>query len=1077
MRTRTILVGLFLLFVFIAQAQAQVASSSLLGEVKDQLAAQLPGVKVTARHEATGFSRSVLTGDDGSYRLNDLLPGRYTVSAEKQGFRTLVVQTVVLEVNQKGKLDLDLQVGEPQESVTVKADVSPVQSNDATVGYRLDTNTIHNLPLDGRNIISLVTLGPGAIPRQLGGFGHDIINDVQENRGSVAMNPPINGGRSTMNTYLLDGGMNTDLNVRAIAVNPPIESVQEFRILSSLPSAEFAQSGGGVADVVTKSGGQIFHGNLFEFVRNDALDALSLFSDTSLPRPVFRQNQFGGSLGGRVPLPSTFFFATYEGLRGKAAKTSQSLVPDAALRSGDFSGRNIIYDPLNIDPITGARIPFPNNRIPSNRIDPIARRFLDLYEPLPNRPLSGAVNYLDSTPNENTRDSLSGRLDHEFPDHSRIFGRYTINDDRNRLATAFPERPTQERVRAQQLVIGHTISGNSWLNEARLSYTRLKVLELPESAFKSDATRDLGINSFPSDPFNFGLPFFLVTNFSTVLDTPNRPQTQRDNLWNLSEGITLSRGAHTWKTGFQATYFQMSYLQSQLSRGRYSFTGAFTSNPLSTTPSGDPFADFLLGFPQTTDRSVGQALAYLRQTNYAGYVQDDWRVNQRLSLSLGLRYEYFSPFREINNNLLNLDYSTLPAAPRLVRSDEATEPDRNNFSPRLGLAWRPPNDFLERRNFVVRLGYGVYFTPEIATEVYDLVRNGIINETNQTNGSATPVLTLSNGFPQTASTGLPSYFGLDRNARTPYMQQWSLSLQQELPFNILLEVAYIGSKGTKLGKSRIFNTPAHVETGENLPPRPGDLQSLRTWPELGKLIQRQHISNSSFHSMQIKAERRFTGDLAFLASFVWSKSIDDGDTVLNGLFDSVTAQDERNLGLERGLSFFDVRRRLSVGFVYNLPKPNFLRALLAHWQTSGILTMQDGTPLNPVYFFSDFANSGTPNRPDVVAGQSISLPRSQRSADHWFNTDAFRAPAPFTFGNAGRNIIPGPGNVIFDFSLHRRFPIHEGQVIEFRAESFNLFNHPNYGIPLPFADFGPFFGKVVAVGEPRRIQFALRYDF
>ena len=229
--------------------------------------------------------------------------------------------------------------------------------------------------------------------------------------------------------------------------------------------------------------------------------------------------------------------------------------------------------------------------------------------------------------------------------------------------------------------------------------------------------------------------------------------------------------------------------------------------------------------------------------------------------------------------------------------------------------------------------------------------------------------------------------------------------------------------------------------------------------------------------MQIKAERRFSGDLAFLASFVWSKSIDDGDTVLNGLFDSVTAQDERNLGLERGLSFFDVRRRLSVGFVYNLPEPNFLRPLLAHWQTSGILTMQDGTPLNPVYFFSDFANSGTPNRPDVVAGQSITLPRSQRSADHWFNTAAFTAPKPFTFGNAGRNIIPGPGNNIIDFALHRRFLLGEQRALMFRAEAFNLFNHPNYGIPLPFADFGPFFGKVVSTGEPRRIQFALRFDF
>ena len=538
---RTIVIGFLLILVVVVPARGQVASASLLGEVRDQLGARISGVKVTARHEAMGFSRSVLSGEEGTYRLDDLLPGRYVVLAEKQGFRTLTVEAFVLEVNQKGKLDLELQVGEPQEIVTIAADVSLAQTHDATVGYRLDTKAISALPLDGRNIIALVTLGPGAIPRQLGGFGHDIINDVQENRGSVAMNPPINGARSTMNTFLLDGGMNTDLNTRAIAVNPPIESVQEFRILSSLPSAEFAQSGGGVADVVTKSGGKVFHGNLFEFFRHDSLDALSLFADPNLPRPVFRQSQFGGSLGGKLPTSSTFFFATYEGLRGRAARTSQSLVPDAALRSGDFRGRNTIYDPFNVDPITGARQPFPNNMIPADRIDPIARKFLETYQPLPNRPLSGAVNYLDSTPNRNTRDSLSTRIDHEFQDHGRIFGRYTLNDDRNRLATAFPERPTQERVRAQQLVIGHSMSSQSWLNEARLSFTRLKVLELPESAFQSDATRDLGITSFPSDPFNFGLPFFLVSNFNLVLDTPNRPQTQRDNLWNLSEGITFNK--------------------------------------------------------------------------------------------------------------------------------------------------------------------------------------------------------------------------------------------------------------------------------------------------------------------------------------------------------------------------------------------------------------------------------------------------------------------------------------------------------------------------------------------------------
>jgi hypothetical protein len=339
------------------------------------------------------------------------------------------------------------------------------------------------------------------------------------------------------------------------------------------------------------------------------------------------------------------------------------------------------------------------------------------------------------------------------------------------------------------------------------------------------------------------------------------------------------------------------------------------------------------------------------------------------------------------------------------------------------------------------------------------------------------LLTTRNGFAQTGTTGFPSFFGLDPLARTPYVQQWTGGLQYELPFRTLLDVSYVGSKGTKLGRSRTFNTPLRVETGEFLPPRPGDLQSLRPFPQLGELIVRQHISSSSFHSMQLKVERRFNGNLGFLGSFVWSKSIDDSDTVLNGLFDSVPAQDERNLRLERGLSFFDVRRRLSVGFAYRPPAPDFLTPVFSNWELSGILTLQDGTPLNPVYFFSDFANTGTPNRPDLVEGQPILLPEGQRSIERWINPAAFRDPQPFTFGNAGRNIIPGPGNAIFDLSVHRRFPFGESHVLTFRAESFNLFNHPNIGLPLPFPDFGPAFGRIVGVGEPRRIQFVARYDF
>ena len=986
-----------------------------------------------AAEDATGFQRQTVTGPDGRYRLGDLRTGSYTVTAEKNGFRRYVATGVVLAVNQKAQLDVRLELGELHESVTVVAEVSPLETGDASVGYRLDQSLIRRLPLDGRNVVSLVTLGPGTIPRQLGGFVHDVHTDIQEARGAVGLNPPVNGARSTMNTFLLDGGLDTDLNARAIAVIPPIESVREFRIQSSLPSAEFPQSGGAVVDLVTKSGSRKFHGSSFEYFRNEAVDARHFFDDPSLGRGVFRQNQFGGTLGGPLPFKRTFFFAAYEGLRGKSATPLLRIVPTAEQRAGVLPGVK--------DPLAGGT-PFPGGVIPKNRVDSIASAFLAEFQPLPNRNATTS-NFVDSTPTERTEDSGSIRVDHQ-----RLFFRYTINDERNRLAGAFPELPTDERIRAQQAVAGYTSAGSRWVNEARFSFTRLQILELPENAFTRDVAAELGVSGPSREPVDFGLPFFLVTNVSLVSDTPNRPLTQRDNLYYFSDTASVQHGRHILKFGGQLTRFELNYQQSRVARGRYTFTGFFSS---------DPFGDFLLGIPQITERSVGDSLGNLQQNIYAAFVQDDWKLSPRVTLNLGIRYEYAAPFRETNGKLRNLVYGGGP--PTLQQFERSAEPDQNNFAPRVGLAWRLAPET------VFRTGYGVFFSSEIAVESYDLVRNGIRNEKNITNE---PILSIADGFPKSATTGLSAFFGLDRDARTPMIQQWNAGFQRRLPTGIVAEVAYIGTKGTHLGRFRRFNTPLHAATGANLPPREGDRQAMRPWPQLGEIIQRQHIANSSYHSLQTKVDKRMSKRLALLASFVWSKSIDDADSVVVGLFDSVGAQDERNLQLERGLSFFNVGRRLSAGGVYSLP---------FGVTVSGIYTLQDGTPLNPVYFAFDGANSATPNRPDVVPGVSVRLPRSERTADRWFNTGAFREPAPFTFGNAGRNTIPGPGNQVVDLALAKRFALTESAAMELRAESFNLQNTPNLGIPGPYPDFGPFFGRIFSAGQPRRIQFVLRLDW
>jgi outer membrane receptor protein involved in Fe transport len=1060
-------------------AYGQISSATLTGSITDESSAVVSGALVTASQTSTGFSRSATTDARGAYALDQLAPGAYIITARKDGFRDYETDGFVLEVNQKGRLDIKLTIGTGRELITVVASGSPVQTEDASLGYRMDSSRIAGLPLESRNIVDLVTLGPGAIPRQLGGFVHDVVNDVQEGtRGSVAFNPPINGSRSTMNAFLLDGSYDTDRNTFAIAVYPPMDSVQEFHIQSSLAPAEFPQAGGGAIDVVTKSGTKKFHGSGFEYFNNEATDARNYFDDPTLPRPIFRQNEFGASLGGPVPkVKNTFFYGIYEGFRQKSGTSALSLVPNQPTRAGDFTGQNIIYDPLSLNLASGLRTPFPGDVIPQNRVDPIATAFLTKYEPLPNSN-SSSGNYLDATPNTTNTDSASGRIDHQFRDHSVLTGRYTYNGETNIVAGSFPELPTSEKVRAQQVGIGYTQSGGSWINEARTSFTRLSLFDVPESAFKINVAQELGLTDPPANPLYFGLPFFDATDYSMVTDSPTLPQVQRDNLWQATDTFSLLRGKHSLKFGGDFIHFQLNYLQSNLSRGTYTYTGVFTSVDGSGVGTGDPFADFLLGDPQNTERTSGSGQAYLRQNDYAAFVQDDWRISPTLTLNFGLRWEYASPYTEARNNLLNLDYSTLPNPPQLTRVNSAVDPAYHNFSPRVGLAWQLPKLPIPGGLTVFRAGYGIYYSQEIAVETYDLILNGLVNQVNQTQGTQLPVLSTRNGFAQTSVSGFPSYFGIDPHSATPYVQQWTASLQHELPGKTLLELAYAGSKGTHLGRFRQFNTPAHTELGQNLPPRPGDLQSLRTFPTLGEIIQRQHIANSSYNSLQVKVEKNMSARLSLLASFVWAKSIDDADTVIPGQFDSVGAQNEGNLRLERGLSFFNVGRRISAGYVYNLPNARGRSGiLLRQWAISGNVTLQDGTPLNPFYFALDFANSGTPNRPNVVAGQQVALPRSLRSADEFFNTAAFSAPAPFTYGDAGRDILPGPGNNIFDIGLSRKFHIREGQTIEFRAQSFNVFNHPNWGIPGPNPDFGPFFGKIFSSGAPRRLQFALRYDF
>ena len=623
----------------------------------------MEAVVIVARNNDTGFTRSASTNAFGSYRIDDLLPGAYTVTAQHDGFQAVTVSPVFVEVNQKVRLDVELKVGSVHDTATVTAHASPLQTDEASEGYTLGSNFFEELPLLGRNIVDLVTLGPGAIPRQLGGFTHDIINDLQGNRGAVAFNAPVNGARSTENSYILDGADNTDRNTFSIAVMPLMESVAEFRIQSSLAPAEFAQSGGGVIDVVTKPGSQAFHGNLFEFFRNEATDATGFFAVPGLPQAIFRQNQYGGTLSG--PLAQVHLFLCV--LRRAALALVQF---NAA--SGSQRGRSrrrisaaapMIYDPLTLN-ANGDRAPFPNNVIPASLIDPTVAKYLALYEPLPNAPLANGFDYVDSTPNRDNSDNGSVRIDRAWGERSRLFARYTINDERSLLAGSFPALPTAENLRAQQIALGHTFAGASWVNETHFSFTRLRVFDLPTNAFGSNVLANLGITGLANDPSTLACPP-LPSPTTKPCRTPTIFRRPSATIPGISAAVSRAPSAGTpGKPVLSLRISPWAYLQSLFVRGNFIFNGTYTSDPNNPNTTGDAFADFLLGYPAETQRSVGNAQAYLRQNTYAAYVQDDWRITPRISISAGLRYEYMAPFSEDRGNLveseLRIRFQTRP---------------------------------------------------------------------------------------------------------------------------------------------------------------------------------------------------------------------------------------------------------------------------------------------------------------------------------------------------------------------------------------------------------------------------------
>ncbi len=1022
-------------------APAQSLRGSISGQVADASAKPVPGAQVRLVHEETNKSRTAVTDAQGEFVLSLLPSGSYRLEVERTGYRKHI-QKLALEVNQELRVEVPLVSGNITESVVVTATPSLLKTESAAVGTVIENRLIQGLPLDGRNFLELTLLVPGAVPAAQGSAGSV--------RGDVALS--VNGAREDSNQYLLDGVYSGDPKLNTFGVRPPVDAIREFEALTSTYDASFGRYAGGQINVVVKSGGNQLHGTVYEFFRNEKLDARNFFAPQ---REKNQRNQFGGSLGGPVIQDRTFFFGDYEGLRAREGITRITNAPTLLERTGDFSQSAA----RPTDPFT--QQPFPGGRIPRERQHPVGAAVAALY-PAPNRPVP-QQNFISSPALRDRDDHFDARLDHSLGKSSDLAVRYSFAD-RNlyepfsgSIFALVPGFGTNVPRRAQNVMVSETHAFSPvLLNEVRLGFNRVAAGSFHENQGRS-INRSVGLPELSSNPRDFGLSFLTLPGFSPLGDEFNNPQHSVSNTYQIVDHASYARGRHWVKFGADLRAVQQNAFRDVQSRGFLTFLG-FTGNPL---------ADLLLGFPSLTGGARLDNHQHLRTEGYHFFVQDSYRLRPNLMLAVGLRYEYNSPPVDAEDRANVYD----PARQALVKVGtggiprSGYESDKNNWAPRLGLTWAPGN-----KNTVLRAGYGLYYDQSALAPGEGLYFNAPFFDFKLYFSLPGLPLTLSDPFPSFFPVSLPSSaLAFQRDLRTPYLQHWNFNVQQQLGKRRVLEVGYVGSKGTRLLTARDINQPRPSPRQPN--PRP-----VRQFDDITMLESR---SNSSYHSLQVRFQQRLEAGLSLLSAYTWSKSLDDASSFFSSAGDPNFPQDSLNVRAERGRSNFDARHRLSVSYSYDLPFGKG-RRLLGGWQTNGILTFQSGRPFT-VALHPDFDNSntgrsilgfGANDRPNVLRNPRLSDP----APEQWFNTAAFVVPPPGNFGNSGRNILDGPGLVTANVSLVKNTSLSERANLQFRTEVFNLFNRVNLNLPDIFLG-SPTFGRILSAQNPRRIQFGLKLLF
>jgi Carboxypeptidase regulatory-like domain len=1088
---------LFLALLLVAVAfdlRAQVATSTIAGVVTDGAGAVIPGAHIVATLASTGQQRESNSNGAGEYVIPQLAPGNYRVTVTTTGFQTAVIQNVILDIAERAIINVTLQVGQVSEEVTVSGTTTPLlETETASLGQIVTRKAINDLPLNGRNFLTLGSLSPGVIPQLPTASG--AASFVASTTGRSDRSLLVGGQRESSTSYLYDGVEMRNPRVGDSSIAPSLDAVQEFKIQRNFFQAEFGGSPG-IINVASRGGGNQFHGSLFEFLRNDAMDARNFFS--SIPEP-FKRNQFGGSFGGFIKKDKIFFFGNYEGVRQRLGVIQRGTYPTQTLLSGNFAGQPTIYDPLTFDAATNTRMAFPGNQIPASRINSVSKNFFP-YIPVTNLP---GANNVQGTPVQSLNDDqYNARADWLINSTNSLFGRYTQQNAPLIPASLVPLGGSLVNSKGTNAVAQLTTSVTpTVVNVARMSYTYMELFgqQVPVT---TNIAQAIGITGVSTSPINWGVPNVAWQGYSGI-GSNGLTQGNIMNNYFLSDDATWILGQHTVKAGYNIQQSRLLLDSDNGPRGSFTFNSSFSAaldptsgNPVANTGSG--VADFLLGYPTNMSGAVGTSLTHFNYFTHNLYIQDDWKVTRELTLNYGLRWEFQGPPTPIDqevSHVYGFDFTTgKQLFPTLgqVRSS-IVRPDFKNFAPRLGFAYNPK----KWQSWVFRGGIGIYYDQTQANET-QFITNGppIFTQQNiNVTGRGLPVYQFGvNTLPVVVVPPVDgnyvtplgtNLFVEEATGKKPREYMMTVSVQKSFAGGWMLEAAYVGSHGRRLSKR--YNAYANVTPGVLYSVTPG---VATQYPQLNQMLYSSQAGWSDFNALNLKLERRYANGFQILLAETYGHSLDNDSA---GSYGSPNLN-PANFQLDKGPSDFDIRHRFVASVVYELPfgrgrkflsnasKPVDL--LIGGWQVNTIAYWQTGNNrsvtapnLTGISYVTQRADA-TGIAPgsqygSITPGEGFD---SNNTSRYWFNPLAFTATQPLKFGTSGRDIISAPDWTNFDISAFKNFALTEKVTLQFRAEAFNAFNYVKF-FPPDMSVVSPTYATLQSADRPRVLQMALRLTF